>query len=157
MEKNDEEDSSDEADADEDNADDNDAQWLKKLRYIMGNLIAKIVVRIYIIDAQYADNAKDGSQPNAYAWAICDKSQLVILEEASMEIIYTGIKSRIGMGRTIRTIYGAIMKPYLSEMTSADLVWLTNDDDLEPFLEVARTEYKPLCIQIQLAQGDEMA
>jgi len=74
-----------------------------------------------------------------------------------MEVIYIAIKSRIPVGRTIRTIYGAIMKPPPSGVTSADIVWLTNDDDLEAFLEVARTEYKPLCIQVQLVRGDGTA
>ena len=52
------------------------------------------------------------------------------------------------MGRTIRAMYGAITKPSPSVVTPANVVRLTNDDDLEAFLEVARTEYKPLCIQV---------
>jgi len=34
----------------------------------------KIVVPVYIVDIQYADDVIDGSQPNAYTWAICHKS-----------------------------------------------------------------------------------
>jgi len=74
-----------------------------------------------------------------------------------MEVVYTAIKSNIPMGRTIRVMYGAITKPPPSGVTPADVVWLTNNDDLEAFLKVARTEYKPLCIQVQLARGDGTA
>jgi len=74
-----------------------------------------------------------------------------------MEVIYTAIKSRIPVGRTIRATYGAITKPLPSGVTPADVMRLTNDDNLEAFLEVARTEYKPLYIQVQLAWGDGTA
>ena len=72
-----------------------------------------------------------------------------------MDVVYTAIKSRMGVGRTIRAMYGAITKPHPSGVTPADVVRLTNDEDLDAFLEVARTEYKPLCIQVQLARGDQ--
>jgi len=71
-----------------------------------------------------------------------------------MEVVYTAIKSRIPVSRTIHAMYGAITKPYPSGVTPADVVRLTNDNDLKAFLEVARTEYKPLYIQVQLARGD---
>jgi len=158
MEESDNEDGSDEAKDDADHEDDDDdAEWPRKRRDITGNLIPKIVVWVYIVDVQYTDDAIDRSQPNAYTWATCHKSQLVILEEASMEVVYAAIKSRIGAGRTIRAMYGAITKPHPSGVTPADVVRLTNDDDLEAFLEVARTEYKPLCIQVQLARDDGTA
>jgi len=151
-ESDDENDEYDEDEYDEDDDDDNnDAGRPKKHREITGNVISKVVVRVYTVDAQYADDAIDGSQPNAYAWATCHKSQLVILEEASIEVVYTAIKSRIGVGRTIHAIHVAITKLLPSAVTPADVVWLTNDNHLEAFLEVARTEYKPLCIQVQLA------
>jgi len=157
MEESDDEDSSDEAEDDKDDDDDGDAERPKKRHDITGNLIPKIVAQVYIVNAQYADDAIDGSQPNAYTWVICHKSQLVILGETSMEVVYTAIKSKIPVGRTICAMYRAIMKPSLSEVTPADVVQLTNHNDLEAFLEVASTEYKPLCIQVQLAKGDGTA
>jgi len=74
-----------------------------------------------------------------------------------MDVVYTAIKSRIPVGRTIRAMYGAIMKPPPFGVTPADVMRLTNNDDLEAFLKVARTEYKPLCIHVQLARGDGTA
>ena len=58
---------------------------------------------------------------------------------------------------TIHIMYKSIMKAYPSVITPADVVWLTNDNNLEAFLEVARTEYKTLCIQVQLVQDDGRA
>jgi len=51
MEESDDEDSSDKVEDDEDDNDDDNAEWPKKHCDITGNLIAKIVVRVYIVDA----------------------------------------------------------------------------------------------------------
>ena len=67
VESDDEDDKDDEDEDDEDGEDNaDDAGWPKKHREIMGNVIPKVGVRVYIVDAQYADDAIDGSQPNAY-------------------------------------------------------------------------------------------
>jgi len=158
VETNNENDKDDEDEYDEyDEDNDDDAGWPKKHRKITRNIIMQIVVWVCIVNAQYAYDTIDRSQLNAYACVICHKSHLVILEEVSMEVVYTAIKSKIPVGRTIHIMYVPIMKPLPSRVTPADLVQLTNDNDLEAFQEVARTEYKPLCIQVQLARGDETA
>jgi len=74
MEESNDEDGSNKAEDDKDNDNDDDAEQLKKRHDITANLIPKIVVQVYIVDAQYADDARDGSQPNAYTWATCHKS-----------------------------------------------------------------------------------
>ena len=66
MEESDDEDGSDKAEDDEDDHDDDNAERPKKGRDITRNLIPKIVVWVYIVDTQYADDTIDGSQPNAW-------------------------------------------------------------------------------------------
>ena len=116
--------------------------------------ISRIVMRMYIVDTQYLDDTIPGAVPTASRCAAGQKSQLIILKEASIEAVYTAIKSRIDPRRAVRTMYVAVTKPDAAGGTPTDVERITSDEDLESFLEVARTEYKPHCIQVQLAPSD---
>lgn len=65
-------------------------------------------MRIYIVDTQYLYDTIPMAVPTAYRCAAGRKSQLIILEEASIEAVYRAIKSRIDPRRAVRPIYVAV-------------------------------------------------
>ncbi|KAF8460847.1 hypothetical protein BDZ91DRAFT_766059 [Kalaharituber pfeilii] len=73
-----------------------------------------------------------------------------VLQSKSLEEVYRGVKSKIPAGRTIRAIYGCVVRPATGVVINpdVDLEHLTTDTEFAAFLQ--DTASKPVALQVYL-------
>ncbi|KAF8415070.1 hypothetical protein EV426DRAFT_701827 [Tirmania nivea] len=112
-------------------------------------MVASATVQVVIVNP---NEAADKNANLDYVWATATKKQLVGLKNVTIMEIVDAIKTRIPNGKYVRAIWGAVSKPPGDGGKLEDVEFITSDEDLVNFLEVAKGMYKPTMLQVEVSK-----